>query len=156
MSDPSSVYKTMGFVDWFRRAAPYIDAHRGRTFIIEIDGESAEDPQLHGIVHDLALMSQPGDRPCRRSRGPAVGVERRIEALGLEPRYADGVRITDVATLDAAKEAIGTAHVQLEALLSMGVANSPMGGRQGARRLRQLHHGTADRHPRRRGLRAYR
>ena len=127
MSDPSSVYKTMGFVDWFRRAAPYINAHRGRTFIIEIDGESAEDPQLHGIVHDLALMRSLGI-DLVVVHGARPWVERRIKALGLDPRYAGGIRITDVATLDAAKEAIGAAHVQLEALLSMGVANSPMAG----------------------------
>ena len=50
------------------------------------------------------------------------------ERRALTPRYAQGVRITDVATLEAAKEAIGAAHVELEALLSMGVANSPMAG----------------------------
>ena len=127
MSDPSSLYKTMGFVDWFRRAAPYINAHRGRTFIIEIDGESTEDPQLHGIVHDLALMRSLGI-DLVVVHGARPWVERRIESLGLEPRHADGVRITDVATLEAAKEAIGAAQVQLEALLSMGVANSPMAG----------------------------
>ena len=38
------------------------------------------------------------------------------------------MRITDAAVLDAAREAIGAAHVQIEALLSMGVANSPMAG----------------------------
>ena len=127
MNDTSSSYKTMGFVDWFRRAAPYINAHRGRTFIIEIDGESTEDPQLNGIVHDLALMRSLGI-DLVVVHGARPWVEQRIESLGLEPRYADGVRITDVATLDAAKEAIGAAHVQLEALLSMGVANSPMAG----------------------------
>ena len=127
MSDPSSMYKTMGFVEWFRRAAPYINAHRNRTFIVEIDGESIGDPQLHGIVHDLALMRSLGiDLVVVHGAWPWV--ERRIEALGLEPRYAGGVRITDAAVLDAAKEAIGAAQVQLEALLSMGVANSPMAG----------------------------
>ena len=127
VNDTSSSYKTMGFVDWFRRAAPYINAHRGRTFIIEIDGESTEDPQLNGIVHDLALMRSLGI-DLVVVHGARPWVEQRIESMGLEPRYADGVRITDVATLDAAKEAIGAAHVQLEALLSMGVANSPMAG----------------------------
>ena len=127
MSDPSSVYKTMGFVEWFRRAAPYINAHRRRTFIVEIDGESIEDPQLHGIVHDLALMRSLGI-DLVVVHGARPWVERRIEESGLEPRYAAGVRITDVAVLDAAKQAIGAAQVELEALLSMGVANSPMAG----------------------------
>ena len=127
MNDHRSAHETTAFVDWFRRAAPYINAHRGRTFVIEIDGESADDPQLHGIVHDLALLRSLGIELVV-VHGARPWIERRIETLGLEPRYAGGVRITDVATLNAAKEALGTAHVQLEALLSMGIANSPMAG----------------------------
>ena len=125
MNDHSSAHEATGFVEWFRRAAPYINTHRGRTFVIEIDGESTEDPQLHGIVHDLALLRSLGI-DLVVVQGARPWVERRIEGLALTPRYAGGERITDVAILDATKEAIGVAHVQLEALLSMGVANSPM------------------------------
>ena len=122
-----STEHTTAFVEWFRRAAPYINAHRGRTFVIEIGGESASDPQLHGIVHDLALMRSLGINVVV-VHGARPWVEQRMEALGLEPRHARGMRITDIATLEAAKEAIGAAHIELEALLSMGVANSPMAG----------------------------
>ena len=115
------------FVQWFRRAAPYINAHRGRTFVIEIDGETTDDPQLHGIVHDLALMRSLGvDLVVVHGAHPWI--EARIEARGLTPRYAAGVRITDRATLEAARDGIGASHLHLEALLSMGVANSPMAG----------------------------
>ena len=127
MNDLNPVDEAMDFVEWFRRAAPYINAHRGRTFVIEIDGESTGDPRLHGIVHDLALLRSLGI-DLVVVHGARSWVERRVEAQGLTPRYAQGVRITDIATLDAAKEAIGAAHVELEALLSMGVANSPMAG----------------------------
>ena len=127
MNDPNPVYEAMGFVEWFRRAAPYINAHRGRTFVIEIDGEAAGDPRLHGIVHDLALLRSLGIELVV-VHGARLRVERRIKVQGLTPRCAEGVRITDIATLDAIKEAIGAAHVELEALLSMGVANSPMAG----------------------------
>ena len=127
MNNPIPTGDDADFVDWFRRAAPYINAHRGRTFVIEIDARSTSDPQLHGIVHDLALMRSLGI-DLIVVQGARPWVEQRIRALGLVPRYAAGVRVTDIATLEAAKEAIGAAHVQLEALLSMGVANSPMAG----------------------------
>ena len=126
MNDHSSTHEATGFVEWFRRAAPYINTHRGRTFVIEIDGESTEDPQLHGIVHDLALMRSLGI-DLVVVQGARPWVERRIEALGLTSRYAGGVRITDVATLDAAKEAIGGgARPARGACSRWGVANSPM------------------------------
>ena len=127
MNDHSSTREATGFVEWFRRAAPYINTHRGRAFVIEIDSDSTEDPQLHGIVHDLALMRSLGI-DLVVVHGARPWVERRLKACGITPRHAAGVRITDAATLDAAKEAVGTAHVQLEALFSMGVANSPMAG----------------------------
>ena len=127
VGERGSAGDTTAFVEWFRRAAPYINAHRGRTFVIEIDAESTDDPQLHGIVHDLALMRSLGI-DLVVVHGARLQVEQRIRMQGLAPRYAAGVRITDIATLDAAKQAIGAAHVQLEALLSMGVANSPMAG----------------------------
>ena len=127
MNDRSSAREATGFVEWFRRAAPYINTHRGRTFVIEIDSESTEDPQLHGIVHDLALMRSLGI-DLVVVHGARPWVERRLKACGITPRQAGGLRITDAATLDATKEAVGAAHVQLEALFSMGVANSPMAG----------------------------
>ena len=127
MSDPIPAGDATEFVEWFRRAAPYINAHRGRTFVIEIDGDSTDDPQLHGIVHDLALMRSLGV-DLVVVHGAQPWIEQRTRARGLAPRYAAGVRITDIAALETAKEAIGAAHVQLEALLSMGIANSPMAG----------------------------
>ena len=127
MSDPGPEDSTVGFVEWFRRAAPYIDAHRGRTFVVEIDGESIDDPRLHGVVHDLALLRSLGV-DLVVVHGARPWIERRIEAQGLAPRHAGGVPITDADTLGAVKEAIGAAQVELEALLSMGVANSPMAG----------------------------
>ena len=127
MNDRGSGHEATGFVEWFRRAAPYINAHRGRTFVVEIGDESIEGPRLHGIVHDLALLRSLGIELVV-VHGARPWIERRIEALGLAPRHAAGVSITDAATLGAVKEAVGAAHVELEALLSMGVANSPMAG----------------------------
>ena len=127
MNDLRPAQAAAAFVQWFRRAAPYINAHRGRIFVIEIDGATAHDPRLHGIVHDLALLRSLGVGLVV-VHGARPWIEQRIANLGLEPRYVGGARITDAAILDAAREAVGSAHVQLEALLSMGVANSPMAG----------------------------
>jgi amino-acid N-acetyltransferase len=42
--------------------------------------------------------------------------------------YANGLRITDDAALACVKEAVGTVRVEIEALMSMGLANTPMSG----------------------------
>jgi acetylglutamate kinase len=42
--------------------------------------------------------------------------------------YSNGLRITDDAALQCVKAAAGTVRVEIEALLSMGLANTPMSG----------------------------
>jgi amino-acid N-acetyltransferase len=43
-------------------------------------------------------------------------------------QYVNGLRVTDATALACVKEAAGTVRVEIEALLSMGLANSPMAG----------------------------
>ena len=45
------------FVDWFRHAAPYIHAHRGRTFVLQIDGDVVASDNFPPLIHDLALLN---------------------------------------------------------------------------------------------------
>ena len=44
------------FVDWFRNASPYINAHRGRTFVILIEGEAMASGRGEQLIQDLALL----------------------------------------------------------------------------------------------------
>ena len=50
------------YATWFRSALPYINAHRGRTFVVMFGGEVVEDPGFANLVHDLALLSSLGVR----------------------------------------------------------------------------------------------
>ena len=34
------------FVKWFRSAAPYIHAHRGRTFVLQFDGDLIDSEEF--------------------------------------------------------------------------------------------------------------
>ena len=93
VDDHRSAHETTDFVEWFRRAAPYINAHRGRTFVVEIGGESIDDPRLRDVVHDLALLRSLGIELVV-VHGARPWIERRIDAQGLAPRYAAGTPIT--------------------------------------------------------------
>ena len=50
------------FVQWFRSAAPYIHAFRGRTFVIAFGGEVVEDGNFVELTHDLNLLASVGVR----------------------------------------------------------------------------------------------
>jgi amino-acid N-acetyltransferase len=115
------------FVDWFRAASPYINAHRGRTFVVQFGGEAVEDARFSHLIHDIALLSSLGVR-LALVHGIRPQIEKRLQARGLPARFHRGLRVTDDAALTVAKEAAGAVRVEIEALLSMGLANSPMAG----------------------------
>ena len=50
------------FARWFRDATPYIGAHRGRTFVVLLDDEVVDCPNLADLVRDLALLHALGIR----------------------------------------------------------------------------------------------
>jgi len=44
------------FIEGFRQSAPYIHAHRGRTFVLAFGGEAVADARFSSLVHDIALL----------------------------------------------------------------------------------------------------
>src|SRR6185436_10622151 len=87
------------FVRWFRQVAPYVHDFGGRTFVIGFGGEMvAARPQI----------------------------EAELKQKGLKSQYAQGLRVTDEPALTVVKHAGGALRVEIEALLSQGLPNSPM------------------------------
>jgi amino-acid N-acetyltransferase len=115
------------FATWFRQASPYINAFRGRVFVITFGGECLTDPAFATLIHDIALLNSLGVRLVL-VHGARPQIEQRLKERGGELRYVNGLRITDATALNCVKEAAGTVRVDIEALLSMGLANSPMAG----------------------------
>lgn len=115
------------FANWFRDAAPYIHAHRNRTFVTYFSGEAVADSDFKGTIHDFAILNSLGIRLVL-VHGIRPQIEKRLTAAGLESHYHKGIRITDSKSLQCVKESAGTVRVEIEALLSMGLSNSPMAG----------------------------
>src|SRR5206468_9930319 len=125
---PTAHSATMrAFVQWIRLAAPYIHAFRGKTFVIAFGGEVAADDNFLGIVHDLNLLHSLGVRLVV-VHGSRPQIEAILKQQGIQSRYAFGLRITDAETMDCVLEASGQVRSRIEALLSLGIANSPMAG----------------------------
>lgn len=115
------------FVPWFRSASPYIHAFRGKTFVVAFGGEVVSEQQFVALSHDLNLLASLGVRLVL-VHGVRPQVEKRLLREQLKPAYLKGLRITDDLAMEAVKEANGSVRVEIEALLSMGVAHSPMAG----------------------------
>ena len=115
------------FVNWFRSATPYIHAFGGRTFVIAFGGEIVDEKQFIALTHDLNLLASLEVRLVL-VHGARPQIEARLKRDRLAPAFHNGLRITDDAAMEAVKEANGAIRVDIEALLSMGLVNSPMAG----------------------------
>ena len=118
------------FVRWFRQVAPYLHAFRGRTFVVAFGGEMvAERARFASFIHDVSILAALGIRLVL-VHGARPQIEAELKAKGIRSRYVHGLRITDERALQAVKEAAGVLRVEIEALLSQGLPNSPMAGAQ--------------------------
>ncbi|MGR2662764.1 MULTISPECIES: amino-acid N-acetyltransferase [Chromobacterium] len=118
---------TREFVLSFREAAPYINAYRGKTFVLAVSGETLQDGEFASLAQDINLLVSLGVRIVL-----VHGIRPQIEGLlkrhGIARLFHRDRRVTDAATMDVVKQAAGATRCDIEALLSMGMPNSPMHG----------------------------
>src|SRR5512145_330626 len=114
------------FVHWFRQVAPYVHDFGGRTFVIAFGGEMvAERARFQSFIHDVNVLASLEIRLVL-VHGARPQIEAEMKAKGMRSRYAQGLRITDEAALTAVKHAAGILRLEIEALLSQGLPDSPM------------------------------
>ncbi len=114
-------------VQWFRDAAPYINTHRGCTFVLEIGGEAILDERFDELINDIALLHSLGVKLVL-VHGARPQIERRLTQQGIQSKYSNGLRITEQESLSPVKEAIGIARIEIEAQLTRSLINTPMSG----------------------------
>lgn len=115
------------FVQWFRGAAPYIKAHRKKTFVILISDEFIHSDQFIGLIHDLALLNHLGIKlvilhSSRKS------IDQHLQRNNITSRFNRNIRISDSESLPYIVQAINQVKTYLESHLSMGLPNTPMSG----------------------------
>jgi amino-acid N-acetyltransferase len=113
------------FVYWFRQSAPYIHAFRNRIFVVAFGGDLVRDGHVTALAQDLNTLVSLGVKLVL-VHGARPQINARLVEAGVEPRFERGVRITDREYLDPVLQAIGQVRFEIEAALSMGLANSPM------------------------------
>lgn len=118
---------TEQYVHWFRNSAPYINAHRGKTFVLHFGGEAVNHDNFRNIIHDIALLHSLGIKLVL-VHGARPQIDENLVEMGLSTPFHDGLRVTTRESLRAVLDAVGAIRIEIEGLLSMGLANSPMYG----------------------------
>ncbi|MBL8930402.1 MAG: amino-acid N-acetyltransferase [Kineosporiaceae bacterium] len=115
------------FVAALRGAASYVHAHHGRTFVIAFPGETCARGEFDQLLCDIALLSSLGVKLVL-VHGARPQIDAELAIRGLVPTYEGDLRITDDAAMGAVKAAVGALRMDIEAVLSSSLANTPMGG----------------------------
>lgn len=118
---------TLQYVHWFRHSAPYINAHRNKTFVIMFDGEAVQHENFQHIIHDIALLHSLGIRLIL-VHGARPQISQNLKDSQITTPFHNHRRITTRESLSSVMNAVGSIRLQIEAQLSMGLANSPMYG----------------------------
>ncbi|MDX1491043.1 MAG: amino-acid N-acetyltransferase [Pseudohongiellaceae bacterium] len=115
------------YIDWFRHSSSYINAHRKKVFVVMLPGEALSHENWYNIVHDITLLHSLGVKLVL-VHGARPQINSALEDAGIHSNYHKGLRITDGPSLAIIKQIIGGLSIDIEALFSMGLANSPMHG----------------------------
>jgi amino-acid N-acetyltransferase len=115
------------FVAWFRSVAPYFHAFRGRTFVLAFGGELVAERRFVALAHDVNLLQSAGIRLVL-VHGSRPQIEAQLKTRKARSHFHHGLRVTDAVALECVKEAVGRVRIELDALLSLGLPNTPMAG----------------------------
>ena len=113
------------FVSWFRAVTPYINAFRGKTFVIAFGGKAVASEFAKTLAYDVNLLVSLGIRLVL-VHGARPQIEEELREKNLESNYHRGYRVTDAQTLDCVLDAVGSVYLEIEAMLSQGLPNTPM------------------------------
>ena len=113
------------FVSLFRSVAPYVNLFRNKTFVIAFGGKAISGPFARTLAYDANLLAALGVRLVL-VHGARPQIEQEMREKGLESKFHGGYRVTDAATLDCVIDAVGSVYLEIDALLSQGLPDTPM------------------------------
>ena len=113
------------FVSLFREVAPYVNLFRGKTFVVAFGGKAISGPLARTLAYDANLLVALGVRLVL-VHGARPQIEEELREKGLESISHGRYRVTDAATLDCVIDAVGSVYLEIDALLSQGLPDTPM------------------------------
>ncbi|HEX9774883.1 MAG TPA: acetylglutamate kinase [Actinomycetota bacterium] len=115
-------------------ALPYIKRYHGKTIVVKYGGAAMEDPVLReSFADDIVLMRYVGLYPVIvHGGGPQVSAH--VRALGREPVFVDGLRVTTAEDLEVVRMVLnGIVNADIVALINRhGSLAAGLSGEDGA------------------------
>ncbi|WP_164720483.1 amino-acid N-acetyltransferase [Pragia fontium] len=119
--------RTTELVEGIRHSVPYINAHRGKTFVIMLGGEAIEHENFGNIISDIGLLHSLGIQLVV-VYGARPQIDANLALHNKPPIYHKHTRVTDAESLELVKQAAGLLQLDITARLSMSLNNTPLQG----------------------------
>lgn len=113
-------------------ALPYIQRFSGKIIVIKYGGSAMLDKELkRKVIEDVVLLKLVGFKPII-VHGGGKEISRWVEKAGMEPRFINGLRVTDEDTMELAEMVLGKVNKELVSLVqSLGVKAVGISGKDG-------------------------
>ncbi|MCF6439952.1 amino-acid N-acetyltransferase [Pseudoalteromonas luteoviolacea] len=119
--------RTTELVDGFRQSTPYVNAHRGKTFVVMLGGEAVDQPGYRSIINDVALLTSLGIKIVLVF-GARPQFDTALANAGVHSEFHNEIRVTDSDSLQIIKQVSGAMQLDITAMLSMSLSSTPMSG----------------------------
>ena len=88
-------------------ALPYIQRFNRKIIVVKYGGSAMTDEKLKiNVIKDVTLLKLVGFKPII-VHGGGKEISRWVEMSGKEPRFVNGLRVTDAATMEIAEMVLG-------------------------------------------------
>lgn len=113
-------------------ALPYIQRFNRKIVVVKYGGSAMVDSELKkNVIEDVVLLKLVGFKPII-VHGGGKEISRWAEKVGMEPRFVNGLRVTDAETMEMAEMVLNKVNKELVSLVqSLGVKAVGVSGKDG-------------------------
>ncbi len=113
-------------------ALPYIQRFNGKTIVVKYGGSAMIDKQLQqAVITDVALLKLIGFKPII-VHGGGKEISKWVKKAGKEPKFINGLRVTDAETMEIAEMVLERVNKSLVQMMeSLGVKAVGISGKDG-------------------------
>ncbi len=113
-------------------ALPYIQRFNRKIIVVKYDGSAMVDEELkRSVIEDVTLLKLVGFKPII-VHGGGKEISRWVEKSGMEPKFVNGLRVTDEPTMEIAEMVLNKVNKSLVQLVEqLGVLAVGVSGKDG-------------------------
>ena len=113
-------------------ALPYIQKFNRKVIVVKYGGSAMSNEELQkNVIKDVTLLKLVGFKPII-VHGGGKEISRWVSKVGMEPKFINGLRVTDEPTMELAEMVLGKVNKELVQMVeSLGVRAIGLSGKDG-------------------------